>query len=75
MPITVEYQELIRNDKSFLDSETAFKEMAKLYKVKYVDFKEIPLSYDASFFINADHLNEKGRKLFAPLAEEFCFNK
>jgi hypothetical protein len=74
MPISVEYQELIRNDKAFLDSEASFKEMAKLYEVTYVDFKQIPLSYDASFFINSDHLNEKSRKLFAPLAEKFCFS-
>jgi hypothetical protein len=75
MPYAVEYQAVIRNDKAYLDSETAFKEMAKFFEVKYVDFKQIPLSYDASFFINSDHLNTKGRKLFAPLAEEFCFNK
>ncbi len=75
MPVSVEYQELIHNDAVFLASEAAFKEMARLYEVRYVDFKQIPLSYDASFFINSDHLNEKGSKLFSPIAEKYCFEK
>jgi len=75
MPIASEYQELIHNDNEFLASEEAFKEMAKLFEVKYVDFRQIPLPFDASFFINSDHLNEKGRRLFAPLAEKYCFDK
>jgi hypothetical protein len=75
MPVSVEYQELIRNDNDFLASEEAFKKMARLFEVKYVDFRQIPLPYNASFFINSDHLNEKGRRLFAPLAEKYCFDK
>ena len=75
MPVSDEYRELIRNDKDFLASEAAFKEMAALYKVKYVDLGQIPLKYDPSFFINSDHLNEKGGRLFAPLAEKYCFDQ
>lgn len=75
MPVADEYRELIRGDKDFLASEAAFKEMAAAYKVKYVDLGQIPAKYDSSFFINSDHLNEKGRSLFAPLAEKYCFDK
>ncbi|MBI4680319.1 MAG: hypothetical protein HY753_03710 [Nitrospirae bacterium] len=75
MPVADEYRQLVRYDKDFLEAETAFKEMAAAYNLKYVDLGQIPLKYDASFFINSDHLNEKGRKLFAPLAEEFCFDR
>ncbi|MBI5676302.1 MAG: hypothetical protein HZC48_10850 [Nitrospirae bacterium] len=75
MPVSIEYRELILNDNDFIASEAEFKKMAALYEVKYVDLGQIPLKYDASFFINSDHLNEKGRRLFAPLAEKYCFEK
>ncbi len=75
MPVSVEYLELTRNDTDYMAAEAAFKEMAGSYGVKYVDFRQIPLSYDSSFFLNSDHLNEKGRKLFATHAGEFCFGK
>jgi hypothetical protein len=75
MPVADEYRQLVRYDKDFLEAETAFKEMAAAYNLKYVDLGQIPLKYDASFFINSDHLNEKGRRLFAPLAEKYCFDQ
>jgi hypothetical protein len=74
MPVSAEYLELIRDDPDFIASETAFKEMAKAFNIRYVDFRQIPLKYDTSMFLSADHLNSKGRTLFAPLAEKFCFD-
>lgn len=75
MPVADEYRELVRNDRDFLEAETAFKEMAAAYNVKYVDLGQIPVTNDASLYINSDHLNEKGRRLFAPLVEKYCFDQ
>jgi len=74
-PVSQEYQEMTSDDNGFKSADDAFKKMAAQYGFKYVDFKQLPITYDDTIFVNQDHLNSKGSKIFAPLAEKYCFEK
>ena len=48
--------------------------MADDFDVKYVSYNEFNIVFSNDMFVNQDHLNEKGAKVFEYIALNKCFN-
>lgn len=73
MPVSQEYQALIEGDEHFDKALTFFESTAKHAGIPYVDFRDLPMRYDANIFINPDHLTATAGKRFFALVEPACF--
>jgi hypothetical protein len=73
-PLTPEYLRAIEGNGQFSLAYSKFRELATRYGDRYVDFKNLHIPYDATDFLNQDHLTPIGSTIFAPLALKACFD-
>lgn len=71
MPVTPLYRELSANYEEFESARVLLRSLAADYEARYTDMSAAIT--DLEYFLNQDHLNERGSLKFAPLLESACF--
>lgn len=75
MPISKEYQTLIEGDEAFDEAVAFFETSARNNRIPYVDFRALPMDYDADVFVNQDHMTAQAGRRFFSLVEQACFGE
>ncbi len=71
-PLSRNYELLIADDPLVAQAYAEQRRLAGEYGARYVDARELNMSYVDQFFADQDHLNGEGRDIFEPLAMRAC---
>ncbi len=76
-PVTADYLKLgrILPNGRFDTFDRWIRKFAGAERMRFVDFKELPLDFDDSKFLNQDHVTEAHAKAMWPLVAKACFGE
>lgn len=74
-PVTADYLKIADQiaDSRYAAFDTYIRTFAASKKLKFVDFRSLPFSFDDSKFMNADHLTSTAADAMWPLVADACF--
>jgi len=73
-PVSSEYLQLTAGDTSFSRSEDVFKDLARQFELRYVDFRSLNINWTETMFLNQDHIRPHYSQEFADRTWDACFN-
>ncbi|MFC3195046.1 hypothetical protein ACFODZ_12410 [Marinicella sediminis] len=72
-PVDPNYLAMIASRDPYQKTISRFKDIAKSLGLKYVDFRELDMSFEFAAFINQDHLMPDQSRQFVELADQACY--
>jgi hypothetical protein len=75
VPESPDFVELAAKDSRYIEGSLALHELATEFGLRYVDSRDLDLSFDATAFVDADHMTARSAETFAPIAIRACFGE
>lgn len=74
-PVSPLFERLTSRDVRYIEGSLALRELAVEQDIRYVNHSDLGLSFDATSFIDTDHLTASAAERFAPAAIRACFEQ
>jgi hypothetical protein len=71
--VTPRVEELAEGDERYREAHAALRELARELGARYVDYRDLGVSFGDDLFIDPDHLTARGAELFSGAVIPACF--